>query len=182
MWVMPCPASTSIEPAVRDILGRELGRDPDTLRIARRCRICGDPLHGKPYVEDAPGFSYNVSHSGEIAVVAAAHGGEVGVDVEVLRTRRYLDRLAARILNPRELDAWQAAPEPERLAAFLGHWTAREAYLKGIGIGLRMPMRDALSGAEGWTIRALDGLDGAVATVAFEGTGRVRVVPYAPVP
>lgn len=182
MWAMPRPAPAGVEPGVRQILGRALDREPAALRISRRCRLCGHPAHGKPYVEDAPGFSFNVSHSGPVAVVAVAHGAEVGVDVEMVRARRYLDRLAARVLTVTELDAWRVLPEPERLAAFLRHWTAREAYLKAIGVGLRLPMRDVLARADGWTIGGIDGLAGVVGAVAFSGAGRVLVVPDSPVP
>ena len=78
-----------------------------------------------------------MSHSGSVALVAVAAGGvPIGVDVEVVRSRRNLDALAARVLAPDVYDRWRARPDDERLRAFLQEWTAKEAYLKAIGVGI----------------------------------------------
>ena len=64
-------------------------------------------------------ISFNLSHSGELALIAVAAGGvEVGVDVERLRTRRDPARLAARWLSEADAAA-VAAPRRSRSARSL---------------------------------------------------------------
>jgi len=182
VWIVRTTHGASVDTVLRDLLGRALGTDPNGLAFDRRCAYCNHPTHGKPAVVGAPDLSFSLSHSGTVTVIAVAPGARVGADVEVIRPRRYLDRLAARILTPAELAYWQGLPVPERLPMFLRHWTEREAYLKGLGLGLTRPLRDALADAGGWTLAPIDGLDDAVGTVALEGEGRVLASVEAAVP
>ncbi len=182
VWIVRTTYAASVDTVLRDILGGALGTDPNELAFDRRCAHCNHPTHGKPVVVGAPELSFSLSHSGAVTVIAVAPGARVGADVEIIRPRRYLDRLAARILMPAELADWQDLPVPERLPRFLRHWTEREAYLKGLGVGLVRPLRDALADAGGWTLAPIDGLDDAVGTVALEGGGRVLPPVYAPIP
>jgi hypothetical protein len=97
---------------------------------------------GKPRLALAPKrLSFNLSHSGDLALVAIAPGGvEVGVDLERLRPRRDLVRLADRRLPPADAAAVAAAPPgPEREAAFYAAWTRHEARVKCVGSGLDGP-------------------------------------------
>lgn len=97
---------------------------------------------GKPRLAVAPErLSFNLSHSGDLALVAIAPGGvEVGVDLERLRPRRDLLRLAERRLPPADATAVAAAsPGPEREAAFYAAWTRHEARVKCVGRGLGGP-------------------------------------------
>ena len=94
---------------------------------------------GKPRLAVAPErLSFNLSHSGDLALVAIAPGGvEVGVDLERLRPRRDLVRLAERRLPPADATAVAvASPGPEREAAFYAAWTRHEARVKCVGSGL----------------------------------------------
>jgi len=182
VWTFAARPATARGPIVLDILARALGTTAADVRIDRRCRHCGHPEHGKPFVAGAAGLSFNVSHSGDVAVVAVALHAEVGADVEVLRPRRFLDRLATRVLTDDEYARWCALSSDARLEAFLRSWTGREAYLKAIGLGLRAPLRDALSEARGWTIAPIRGLTGAVGSVAVDAPARVTTRPYGPVP
>jgi 4'-phosphopantetheinyl transferase len=103
--------------------------------------VCGSHEHGRPALaaEDAPSFS--LSHSADVAVVAVAPE-RVGADVETVRERRYLDRVARRTLTADEFARWSALPEPDQLVEFLRAWTAKEAYLKMLGVGLTRALRD----------------------------------------
>jgi phosphopantetheinyl transferase len=98
--------------------------------------------HGKPQLADAPErLSFNLSHSGGLALVAIAPGGvEVGVDVEQLRPRRDLVRLAERWL-PAVDAAGVAAAEgvAERQRMFYASWTRLEARVKCTGTGIAGP-------------------------------------------
>ncbi len=117
---------------LREILGRMLRRDPRQVRLAYG-------RNGKPFLEGEPGppaLEFNLSHSQGQAVLAVARGRRVGVDLERIRPRDDVERLAARYFSPSECDALLALPGSRRLAAFLRCWTLKEAYLKAIGDGL----------------------------------------------
>jgi phosphopantetheine--protein transferase-like protein len=106
--------------------------------------------------------------------VGVAHDSEVGADIEVVRPRRYLDRLANRVLAPDELAQWEALPAERRLEAFLEAWTAKEAYLKAIGRGITVPFHDVPLRPDGWTIAPV-AVSGGAAHIAVEGVADVRV-------
>lgn len=103
-----------------------------TLRVAES---------GKPLLAAAPErLSFNLSHSGGLALIAIGPGGfEVGVDVERLRPRRDLVRLAARWLPPADAAAVADADETAREPAFYAAWTRHEARVKCTGTGLAGP-------------------------------------------
>lgn len=97
-------------------------------------RFCGDGK-GKPRVENAEGWDFNVSHSGDLVAVAVAQGA-VGIDVEKRRVVREMGMLVARYFHPEEADAWRALDGGLREEAFFLLWSAREAAMKCVGIGL----------------------------------------------
>jgi phosphopantetheine--protein transferase-like protein len=144
--------------AARFVLARQLETDPIDVAISRECAHCGHPAHGRPTVAGNEQVSFSVSHSGAYAVIAlAADGARVGVDVEEIRPRSRIDALAARVLDDEEHALWSTVgDEQERLRSFLVVWTAKEAYLKALGIGITTRLRDVPGAVEGWTTRALD--------------------------
>jgi phosphopantetheinyl transferase len=147
------------------------------LRFALTCAVCGSQEHGRPALagDDRPSFS--LSHSGEVAVVALAPD-RVGADVEVVRERRYVDRVARRMFTADEFAHWSALRGPDRLVAFLRAWTAKEAYLKMLGVGLTRALRDVPTReASTW----LDWPAGAVTSVVASASGAFRTEDW-PVP
>ncbi|MDQ1383026.1 MAG: 4-phosphopantetheinyl transferase [Actinomycetota bacterium] len=153
----------------RTLLGKELTIEPAALVISRRCARCGHGSHGRPTVVDAD-ISFSLSHSSAFAVVAIGRGDvRVGVDVEAVEPRVRLDALAARVLNDDEHAAWSAIrDEGERLRTFLRAWTAREAYLKALGIGIVTRLRDVPTHVEGWSTGEIDVGDAWIAALAVD--------------
>jgi 4'-phosphopantetheinyl transferase len=98
--------------------------------------------NAKPRLARDPGrLSFNLSHSGRLALIAIAPGGtEVGIDIERLRPRRDLPRLAVRWLPAADAEAIAAAEEGEREAVFYAAWTRHEARVKCTGAGLAGPV------------------------------------------
>jgi phosphopantetheinyl transferase len=94
--------------------------------------------NGKPRLAVEPGrLSFNLSHSGALALVALAPGGvDIGVDVERLKERRDLARLAARWLPEADARAVAAVPAADQAAVFYPAWTRHEARVKCTGVGL----------------------------------------------
>jgi 4'-phosphopantetheinyl transferase len=118
--------------ALDSVLARYLGGEAPALERAPR---------GKPRLAEAPErLSFSLSHSGGLALIAVTpDGGEVGVDVERLRPRRDLVRLAARWLPQEDAEAVARASAQEREATFYAAWTRFEARAKCTGAGLSAP-------------------------------------------
>jgi 4'-phosphopantetheinyl transferase len=93
--------------------------------------------YGKPAV---PGLAFNVSHSGQCALIAIASGAAVGVDLEKIRPRISHDELAGRFFSPREQDWLLSQPVESRLRNFYRLWVSKEAVMKATGRGLSMPI------------------------------------------
>jgi 4'-phosphopantetheinyl transferase len=107
-----------------------------------------------PQKESAIDLRFNVSHSGDLALIAITTGCEVGVDVEQLRPVKRMEEIAQRYFHRLEVDAVMATKKKERPAAFFRCWTAKEALLKAIGSGItasldafEVPLDEAF---EGW--------------------------------
>jgi len=98
---------TAAHGALRVLLGRHLDCRPDELRFD----TAGT---GKPFLVGDPPLRFNLSHSGELAVVAVAQEREVGVDVELRRPITRTDGVARRIMTPDELARYQSLPTEER--------------------------------------------------------------------
>lgn len=114
--------------ALRHILGWWLARAPAEVALC-------ETAAGRPFVPNA-GFDFNVSHSGDLALIAVLPGkGSVGVDVERIVDVSDLLGLARTVCTPRELAQLLRRGE-QLLESFYRLWTCKEAYLKGIGSGL----------------------------------------------
>ncbi len=120
---------------LRRLLGSYLGRDPAALRFRYGPQ-------GKPRLaEHVPALSFNVSHSHGKALLAFGPGVEIGVDVEAIREPPDLWELARSCFSSSEFDAFSAADHRLRTELFYRLWTAKEAYIKGLGGGLSVPLR-----------------------------------------
>jgi phosphopantetheinyl transferase len=136
VWRVPLPAvdgRAAARRALREILAAYLGEEPDAVALTVGER-------GKPALAGGAPLSFNLSHSGGLALVAVSAGGvEIGVDVERLRLRRDLVRLAARRLPEDDAAAVAAASDSDRERVFYAAWTRHEARTKCIGAGLSGP-------------------------------------------
>ncbi len=87
---------------------------------------------GKPYVSDADGVFFNVSHTGKY-VLCAVSDVEVGADIEEIDEAETVMPIADRFFTPLERDAISLSPSPAE--AFCRLWTLRESYVKMTGNG-----------------------------------------------
>jgi 4'-phosphopantetheinyl transferase len=151
--------------ALRSVLGRYLGEDPAAIEL----RTGG---HGKPELALAPErFDFNLSHSGDLALVAVAAGRQVGVDVERAERDRDFLALAERGLGPEGATAVRAADPALRPAVFYAAWVRREALLKCFGGGLGNPAPRAPA-----AVADLDVGEGYAAALAVAGGAAPVVV------
>lgn len=144
--------------AVRGVLARYLGRDPAEIEL--RLGECGKPM----LAELSLSLRFNLSHSGDLAVVAVSGEREVGVDVERIEPRKNLLTLARRALPTEDAAAVEAAAPEERLAIFHAAWARREAVAKCLGVGIAAPLPDARV-----AVSQLDLAPGYAAAVAVAG-------------
>lgn len=83
-------------------------------------------------------LSFNLSHAGNYAVLAVSDS-PIGIDIEC-KSRNYIS-VAKRCFCKEEYeDIESVAGEEERRKRFLEYWTMKEAYVKYVGEGLRIPL------------------------------------------
>lgn len=116
--------------ALRNVLARYLGREPRAIEI-------GLDEKGKPrLISGADRLEFNLSHSGELALVAVGGSHAVGVDIERMEPARDLLALAERALRTDAAEAVRDALPDARAEIFYREWTRHEARLKCLGVGL----------------------------------------------
>jgi 4'-phosphopantetheinyl transferase len=98
---------------------------------------------GKPRLH--PGFfdprlQFNLSHARDLAVVAVTLDNSVGVDVERIHAMADFEGIARHFFSAAEVKELLMLVGEFRLAGFFRCWTCKEAYLKAIGEGLRVPL------------------------------------------
>lgn len=162
---------------LRALLGHYLAQPPAEVRL--RLGASGKPSLDAP----DPPLYFNVSHSGDWALVALARDTELGVDVEAARPLPDLIALAQRFFSPREAAELLGLDAARRECAFFRIWTRKEAFVKATGEGIvagldrfavshddgtrvRLELFDAPDTAAQWTIRALAMPDGYAAALA----------------
>jgi len=123
---------------LRAILAHYIRGHPGDVRFSYG--LCGKPTITATEPDEK--IEFNLSHSGDLAIVAVALGFSVGVDVEQVRPEFATAELAAHAFSPDEQIALAATPQHQRAAAFFKCWTSKEAYIKGLGDGLGIPLKE----------------------------------------
>jgi 4'-phosphopantetheinyl transferase len=139
---------------LRALLGQYVGRAPADLAF-----VYGP--NGKPSLVGAVNarrIFFNVSQTEDVALVAVTSTGEIGVDVERVRTISEWPEITEHILS-HDRDA----TPPDTLADFFHEWTRHEARVKAAGLGLG----GQPGGEQKWSVRSLLLEKDLVAAVAF---------------
>lgn len=126
---------------VRIVLSDRLGIPARDLKLSRTDT-------GKPILTE--GIHFNVSHSGDLIVLALSDQRAVGVDVERVREVHRVQAMTQRWLNEAERADMQSLIARGTTAsdAFLRVWSLKEARLKALGVGI--------SGASGAPVQSVD--------------------------
>jgi 4'-phosphopantetheinyl transferase len=118
----------------------------------------GKPSVSYPRLTDP--LSFNLSHSHGLGAVAIVRGREIGVDVEKIRPDFASVEVAERYFSSAEVDELRQLPDDRRAEGFFLCWTRKEAYIKALGEGLRIPLNTfsvSLTPGEPAQLRALGG-------------------------
>lgn len=171
---------------LRLILGAAVSSDPARLTIAKTA-------HGKPYLADYPHFAFNLSHTADLMAVALSRDCRLGIDIELCKSRTNLTALVEKCFGKAEAAHWHALPENEKVHAFYGYWTRKEAFVKAVGQGIHLGLQHCVIDPEDsgrmlnvpsscglagdWSLRAIDlnpGICGAIAVDKSIGEIRVK--------
>ena len=95
--------------------------------------------YGKPSL-DGEHLEFNLSHSGDLALIAITRERKIGIDVEKVRAGISAEIIGGHYFSKAEMTELQALSPEEREAAFFLCWTRKEAYIKAQGMGLSLPL------------------------------------------
>ncbi|OFY84874.1 MAG: hypothetical protein A3F72_17990 [Bacteroidetes bacterium RIFCSPLOWO2_12_FULL_35_15] len=116
--------------ALRLLLSDYLNIDAPKIQISKHSK-------GKPFTIDDTDLCFNISNSGGYVVYAFSRAGEVGIDIEKIRTLPDLDELIEKNFSAKE-KTFISKNKAEKEKRFFKFWTVKEAYLKAIGEGMRL--------------------------------------------
>jgi 4'-phosphopantetheinyl transferase len=167
---------------LRFLIAQYLGIPPTEVELAYGVR-------GKPHLAPAQsvsGLRFNLAHSRRAMIFAITSGMEVGVDVEWLDYDLGVERPARTVLRAEETAMLRQQAAAEKTRLFFRYWTQKEAYLKGLGLGLTGDMQSVelrfLQGrtdsvlidheprrdSAGWTVHEFEFADDFAAAVAVQ--------------
>ncbi len=123
---------------LRIMLGNYLGQSPEQIRFAVS-------RFGKLSLQiprDEFDLRFNVSHSGDVILLAFALRAELGIDVEEIRPMSDRDAVAKRCLSPQQFQEFRQGVFGDKQLAFFRFWTRKEALIKALGTGLSQPLTE----------------------------------------
>jgi 4'-phosphopantetheinyl transferase len=168
---------------LRALLADRLGSAPADIRLT-----CNE--FGKPRLASGT-LRFNVSHAGNVTLFVFADGVEVGCDIEWRDDRLRVEGIAGGFFAPAEREAIRRLPPNSRAEGFFNAWTRKEAFVKGLGVGLSLPLDQVevslapgepavfRRGAAGWSLHAFEPSPGLHAAVATGEPASFRMAPFA---
>jgi 4'-phosphopantetheinyl transferase len=172
--------------ALRLILARCLSEQANNIKFCY-----GE--HGRPDLDPpaSASVSFNLSHSGDMALVAVTRGRTVGIDLNRLGQTREWQAVAKRSFSVAEQALLLRLPEALRERAFYRIWSQKEAYSKALGAGFSYGFQNftvAVDGSDAtgllsddkqaqidnWNITPVDAGDDWIAALAYEGSSVIK--------
>ena len=96
--------------------------------------------YGKPRYKHETHLNFNVSHSGDIAIIGFVYDYTIGVDIEKIKNDFDTFEIAINFFSKKEIAALRKIPKPLQHKAFYSCWTRKEAFIKAKGQGLSFPL------------------------------------------
>ncbi|MFI4963013.1 MAG: 4'-phosphopantetheinyl transferase family protein [Legionellales bacterium] len=119
---------------LRIILARYLNTEPEDLDFTFNPQ-------GKPEVINMQKLHFNLSHSGDLALLAVGKGIPMGVDIEHYSARPY-EGIANTLFSDQEYKEFLQVPTALKPAVFFHVWSQKEAFIKACGLGLSYPTKE----------------------------------------
>ena len=116
---------------VRRILARYLQLAPTELAFTYN-------QHGKPELTNSSSLQFNLSHSGDLALLAIGKEFPLGIDLEFFSARPY-EGIGEHLFSPREIRSLSQVNENLKPLVFFHIWAQKEAFIKASGLGLAYP-------------------------------------------
>jgi 4'-phosphopantetheinyl transferase len=185
---------TAAHGETRRRLAQRAGVEPASLSF-------GFAAHGKPFIsgpDAARRWHFNLTHSGDFAVLAVTDGVAVGVDIEQWQDIRAGPSVARRYFSEAEQSVYINSAPSRRRETFFRIWTRKEAVIKALGLGLSMPLDafdvceqnawlaaprfrvervlDELIPQQDWHLQRLPAPQGYTAALAIQGCRAVNVL------
>ena len=120
---------------LREIVSQYLNILPSALRLE-------NGFAGKPALASIhhSTLGFNLSHSGQLGILAVVSGGSVGIDVEEMRQDVKPSELADSAFSPAEIRQIRSVEQVHQNEWFFQGWVRKEAFLKALGCGLSAPL------------------------------------------
>ena len=116
---------------LRLILARYVNAEPSELVFTYN-------QYGKPELLNATNIQFNLSHSGEHAILAIGKKYTLGIDIEFFSERPY-EGIGKQLFSPREILALSQISPSLKPLIFFHIWAQKEAFIKACGLGLSYP-------------------------------------------
>ncbi len=166
---------------MRIILSMYAAEDPQNLLIS-------SSSSGKPFLPDS-GIEFNISHSRNLLICGIRSKQKIGLDIQEVYSISSMDRIILNHFSPAEIQYLQDLPSNEEYQEhFFAIWTAKEAYFKGVGDGIketfnqvsilpestdlrsyRLILPGVPKDQSEWTINPIEIAQGYIAALAYEG-------------
>ncbi len=124
---------------LRNLLSFYLKQDPARVSFEYNC-------YGKPILatdnNHQGDLCFNLSHSGDFALIAFSHGRNIGIDIEQINREFDFELVAKNFFSNDEIESIEKTKGLEQHTLFFQYWTRKEAILKGLGKGLSNYMKE----------------------------------------
>ncbi|WP_432822120.1 4'-phosphopantetheinyl transferase family protein [Trichloromonas sp.] len=155
---------------LRQILADYLEVPAETIRFSYESS--GKPKLATVHASD---LSFNLAHSGKMAVLGIGKGQGVGVDLERIDPELAFDQMAAQFFSAAEFSCLSNLAGLRRRRGFYRIWTGKEAWLKSQGWGFSGPtdqrnLPGGIPAGPGWKLIHFPLARGYVGAVAFSET------------
>lgn len=96
--------------------------------------------YGKPYFNMETELKFNVSHSGNMAVIGFVLNDDIGVDIEEIKTDFEVFDIASNYFSKLEIETLNELPKEKHVECFYRCWTRKESFIKAKSQGLSFPL------------------------------------------
>lgn len=96
--------------------------------------------YGKPDFDIKTDLKFNVSHSGNLAIIGFVLNNDIGVDIEQLKYDFEVMDIVDNYFSQYEIETLKKLPIEEHTKGFYRCWTRKESFIKAKAKGLSFPL------------------------------------------